>query len=129
MITRVVIGLATEMLLLEEVRRALRERGAAWTEEACTEAERATCFARADPAPGLAARLAAKRATAQALGEPDLDLREIEIVPNASGRPFLALHGSAKSAADRLGAAAFHVTLTHAEHHALAVVLLEGSDP
>ena len=124
-----VIGLGLELLRLDGVRRSLAERGTAWIEATWTEDERATCYSRVDPAPGLAARLAAKIAALSALGEPAGDHLEIEIVRQPSGKPDLVLRGRARDAADRLGVSAVHVTLTHAETHVVAFVLLEGSKP
>jgi holo-[acyl-carrier protein] synthase len=125
----VVIGLGLELLQLDGVRRSLDERGTTWAEATWTEGERASCYSRVDPAPGLSARLAAKIAALSALGEPAGSLLEIEIVRQPSGKPDLVLHGRAREAADRLGVSAVHVTLTHAETHVVAFVLLEGSPP
>jgi holo-[acyl-carrier protein] synthase len=128
MIRKVIIGLATELVRLDDVRRALAERGDAWVRSAYTAGEIATCMPRTDPAPGLAARLAAKTAALSALPGADASaLGEVEVVSLPSGRPTLALHGSALEASRALGVATIHVSLTHAEGSALAVVVMEGA--
>jgi holo-[acyl-carrier protein] synthase len=123
----VVVGLAIELVRLDDIRRDLAERGVAWRDSVFTDGEREAVLARVDAAPGLAARLAAKSAALSALGRPDgAQLADVEVVREASGAPRLALHGIAREAADRLGARTAHVTLSHSNAHALAVVLLES---
>lgn len=122
-----VLGLGLELLRLDDVRRILAESGRGFAESTWTDAERAHCEARAEPVPGLAARLAAKRAAIEALGRPaDVALVQVEVVAEPSGRPSLRLSGRAREVAESLGVRSLHVTLTHAETHAMAWVLLEG---
>lgn len=125
-----VVGLAIELVRLEDLRRDLAEGGVAWRDAVFTHQEQRDCLDRADVAPGLAARLAAKEAALCALGTPEgASLADVEIEREPSGRPRLVLHGSAREAASRLGATDLHVTLTHSVAHALAVVLMENASP
>jgi len=93
---------------------------------------RETQYAASRPAPPrhYAARLAAKEAAFKALAGNDLARgiawREIEVVPADDGRPTLRLHGKAAKRAAELRAVRFWVTLTHADHSAVAVVILES---
>jgi len=77
----------------------------------------------------LAARFAAKEAFVKAwsgsrYGQPPLmasvDLREIEVVGDGYGRPGIVLHGAA---ADAVGDAEIHVSLSHDGSVAIAMVL------
>ncbi|MBD3163219.1 MAG: holo-ACP synthase [Candidatus Eisenbacteria bacterium] len=76
----------------------------------------------------LAARFAVKEATFKALGTGwaagvrwvDVETRNLE-----SGQPVLHLHGAARERAERLGAARYHVSITHTAGQAAAVVVLE----
>ena len=125
-----VVGLAIELVRLDDIRRDLAQRGIAWRDTVFTATERETLFERSDAAPGFAARLAAKVATLTALGKPaGAQLSDVEIVREPSGAPSLRLHGLARAAADRLGARSTQVTLTHSQAHAMAVVLLESESP
>ena len=122
-----VVGLAIELVRLDDIRRDLAERGVAWRDAVFTEGERRAVLDRADASPGLAARLAAKTAALNALGRPEgAQLSDVEVTREASGAPRLNLLGPARDAADRLGARTAHVTLTHSHAHAMAVVLLES---
>ena len=124
----VVVGLAIELVRLDDLRRDLADGGVAWRDAVFTRGEQRDCEGRADEAPGLAARLAAKTAALQALRSPSgASLADVEIEREASGRPRLVLHGRARNAADDLGATNLHVSLTHSLAHALAVVLVENS--
>ena len=87
-----------------------------------TPAERALCQ---DRATSLAARFAAKEATAKVLGTGlgDVAWREIEILANERGRPILILHGAAATRAAALGLRHWSVSLTHLTGLALALVV------
>jgi holo-[acyl-carrier protein] synthase len=73
----------------------------------------------------LAARFAAKEATIKALGlvEEASPWREIEVRRAASGACAIALHGSIRDAAHRLGAGAFSLSVSHEGDYATAVVI------
>ncbi len=129
-LSTVVVGLAIELVRLDDIRRDLAQRGIAWRDAVFTAAELGALMERSDAMPGFAARLAAKAATLTALGRPEgAQLSDVEVVRESSGAPCLKLHGAARDAADRLGARSTHVTLTHSQAHALAVVLLESESP
>ncbi|NYG56910.1 holo-ACP synthase [Nocardioides perillae] len=75
----------------------------------------------------LAARFAAKEAVAKALGGPaGLGWHDAEVVSEESGRPRLELRGTVRAAADALGVAHVHVSLSHDAGIASAVVVLES---
>jgi len=91
-----------------------------------TAAERTYCDARQDRAGRYAARFAAKEAAVKALGAPPgLSWADVE-VERGEGAPALRLHGEARAAADRLGVARVHLTLTHDAGIAAAAVILES---
>jgi holo-[acyl-carrier protein] synthase len=72
----------------------------------------------------LAARFAAKEAAVKALGLSSFGLREIEVV--AGEPPTLRLHGRAAEAA-RERDLALHVSLTHSQEMAAAVVVADAA--
>jgi holo-[acyl-carrier protein] synthase len=79
------------------------------------------------PAASLAARFAAKEALAKALGGPsNLAWHDAEVVSESSGRPVFVLRGTVASAADELGTAHVHLSLSHDAGIASAVVVLES---
>jgi len=90
-----------------------------------TDAELAYARSKRDPERRLAARLAAKLAGRQALGE-DVPLRDLEVTPARGGPPGLRLSGRAAARARALGVERVLVSRTHGLTHAAAVVLLLG---
>jgi holo-[acyl-carrier protein] synthase len=75
--------------------------------------------------PALGARFAAKEAVAKALGTGigTVGWKEIEIINGPHKEPHLKLYGEAARVSDRLGVAAWSVSLTHTHEHAVAVAV------
>jgi holo-[acyl-carrier protein] synthase len=111
---------------VERFRRLLARRPQV-AERLFTDAERAFLSSRLDPVPGLAARFAAKEATMKALGTGLGGLRfcEVEVVGDSSGAPHLFVSGLARERAEALGVHNWHVSLTHTDLVAAAVVVAD----
>lgn len=79
----------------------------------------------------LAARWAAKEAVSKALGSgwEGICWTDIEIVRLAGGRPTVALHGQARTAAARLGLTQWAISLSHSDAYAVAFVIAAGTKP
>ena len=107
--------------------RAVIGRRPAILDRCFTPAERSHCARRSDPTPGLAARFAAKEAAMKALGVGigAVAFTELEVATASSGAPSLVVHGRAEVLARSLGVRALHVTLTHTDVLAGAVVVAE----
>ena len=77
----------------------------------------------------LAVRFAAKEAFGKALGTglAGIELKDIAVVNDKIGRPFLKLFGTALQALKEKGGADIHLSLTHEKTTAAAVVIIEGS--
>jgi holo-[acyl-carrier protein] synthase len=125
----VIIGIGIDLVDVARARRLLEAKGERALARLCTEGEAA--YVRAHPlgAPSFAARLAAKEAAYKALaGSEDargIGWRDIEVERAEDGKPSLRLHGLAKQRAEALGVARMHVSLTHTDTSAGAVVILE----
>ncbi len=76
----------------------------------------------------LAARFAAKEAFGKALGTglAGIVLKDIMVVNHHNGRPEMALFGTAQAALGRSGADRIHVSLTHEQDNAVAMIVLES---
>lgn len=91
-----------------------------------TDSERRYCLGRRNPAPHLAGRYAAKQAASMALSLENRDhLSEIEVLREPGHAPTIGLHGEAARAADRVGAARIHLSLSHSGDYAVALVVME----
>ena len=78
----------------------------------------------------LAARFAAKEAVVKALGHGfgGWPPQDVEVGKRALGLPYIILHGEAKAFAEKLGVSHLHVSLSHSEQYATAVVVAEAQD-
>jgi len=124
----VIVGIGLDVVSIARLAALLARHGQRAEHRLFSATERADCGRRAHPAQHFAARFAAKEATIKALGGPTgLRWQDMEIHSDPSGRPRLILSGGAAVAAQRQGAVGSHVTLTHAEDVAAAVVILEGA--
>jgi holo-[acyl-carrier protein] synthase len=89
-------------------------------------------YIRSKPLPGqhAAVRLAAKEATFKALAGNELarkiSWRDVEVVSDAHGIPSIRLHGAAEARAKELGVTRIHVSLSHTQGMAGAVVVLSA---
>ena len=100
------------------------KRRPGFEERVFTLRERSTCGG----APGrLAARFAAKEATMKALGVGlgAFGFHDVEVEREASGRPVLRVVGRAAALASAAGVSRWHVSLTHTDLVAEAVVVAE----
>lgn len=77
----------------------------------------------------LAARFAAKEAFGKALGSGlrHFSLREVAVLNDSNGKPFMVLTGSAEAAFTEFGGKRIAVSLSHEKDNALAVVIIEGA--
>lgn len=91
--------------------------------------ELATALSRGSGATlSLAARFAAKEAFGKAIGTGlrGITLKNILVLNNHNGKPCIHLFGNAKAAFERSGGDLIHLSLTHEQDNALAMVIVEG---
>lgn len=122
-------GLGSDLIAVARVRAVYRRHGDRFLERVFTAEETAYCRAARDPGERLAARWAGKEACMKALGTGSAEgvrFRDIGIVHDDAGAPRLVLDGGAARRAQTLAVRAHHLSLSHADGMALAVVILEG---
>ncbi|OJT02257.1 Fatty acid synthase subunit alpha [Trametes pubescens] len=89
-----------------------------------TEAEIAYCRSQPSPPSSFAARWVGKEAVFKSLGVASKGaaaaMKDIEILPDSTGAPTVALHGDAKAAADAKGVKKVHLSLSHSDTTAIA---------
>jgi holo-[acyl-carrier protein] synthase len=122
-----VVGVGVDAVDLDRFRRVLGRR-AHLADRLFTAGERAYAAAASDPVPRLSTRFAAKEATMKALGVGlgAFAFAEVEVVRSGLGAPWLVLHGSALERAGAAGVWRWHLSLTHTERVAMALVVAEG---
>ena len=113
-----------DLIEIARVRRAL-ERYPSFRERCFTDAERAYCDSRPNPAQHYAARFAGKEAVGKALGfgvARAFAWRDVEL----SGRPKpgVRLSGRVRAWAEQLGAGAIDLSMSHSRDIATAVCVV-----
>jgi holo-[acyl-carrier protein] synthase len=125
-----VVGVGIDAVDIDRFRRVLGRR-AHLAARVFTDGERAYARAAADPVPRMSTRFAAKEATMKALGVGlgAFPFADVEVVRIDLDAPTVVLHGSARALADGAGVVRWHLSLSHTEQVAMAVVVAEGVAP
>jgi holo-[acyl-carrier protein] synthase len=118
------VRVGCDVLAVQDVQDSLAAFGDRYLRKVFTAGEIDDCRGR-NRAHGLAARFAAKEAVIKAFAEPDLPfpLREIEVTRDGP-LPQLRLSGSLAERAERQGWLSSSLSLSHADCHAMAVVVV-----
>ncbi|HSR69714.1 MAG TPA: holo-ACP synthase [Acidobacteriota bacterium] len=125
-----IIGIGVDIVEVERMRKAMAN-SAPLREKVFTENEIRYCGERKTQNQNFAGRFAAKEAVLKALGtgwSVGIRWTDVETLPDDRGKPQIVLHGKAKEIYQASGANSAHVTITHSEHNAVAVVILERRD-
>ena len=112
-----------DLIEIARVRRAMGKYPS-FTERCFTEAERAYCDSRPNPAQHYAARFAGKEAVGKALGfgvARSFAWREVEIAGRP--KPTVRLHGRLEQQAARLGVGEVDLSMTHSKELAAAIAI------
>jgi holo-[acyl-carrier protein] synthase len=114
-----------DLIEIARIRAALERPG--FRERVFTEAERAYCDSKPNPAQHYAGRFAAKEAVGKALGiGVHFTWREIEIAGRP--KPGVRLSGRTARAAERLAAGRIELSMTHSRELAAAIAVLEAGE-
>ena len=113
-----------DLIEIERIRRAL-DRYPGFRERCFTEAERAYCESRRNPAESYAGRFAGKEAVGKALGlgvARAFAWKDIEIAGRP--KPSVRLSGRVQAWAERVGAGRIDLSMTHSRELAAAVCVV-----
>ncbi len=125
-----ILGVGVDAVDIARIERMHENHGDHMLERLFTPAELAFLSKKAFPAQHIAVRLAAKEAAYKALSGNDdaraIGWREIEVLSRSDGAPELRLHGRALARFTELQASKTHVSLSHSQATAVAVVIIES---
>ncbi|MDQ2867819.1 MAG: holo-ACP synthase [Verrucomicrobiota bacterium] len=124
-----VLGVGVDMAEVSRIEHSLERFGERFLKRVFTQGEIAYCQSMKFPARHLAARFAAKEALSKAFGTgigKAMGWRDIDVQKRASGEPFIVLTGGAETLGRERGLKSVWVSLTHTEHHAVAMITLES---
>jgi holo-[acyl-carrier protein] synthase len=116
------LRVGVDMMDVARIADAMERYGDRFYSRFFTENERIACEGQPHR---LAARFAAKEATAKALGTGIGDVKwvEIEVDCDERKRPILRLHGAAAKLAAEMGLTTWEVSLSHTKDQAIAFVV------
>ena len=125
-----IFGVGTDLASISRVREAVSRYGDRFLDRVFTPAEVSYARAKAHPEESLAARFAAKEACFKAIGTgwptEGVSFRDVEVVRSDGEPPRLVLAGRLAELAGERGVRRFHLSLSHAGDHAIAMVVAEG---
>jgi holo-[acyl-carrier protein] synthase len=124
-----VLGIGVDLVENARIEHSLGRFGDRFLQRVFTPGEIAYSQSMKFPARHLAARFAAKEAVSKAFGTgigKAMGWKDIDVGRKASGEPFVTLEGGAKKLAEERKVSKVLITLSHTEHHAMAVIVIEG---
>jgi holo-[acyl-carrier protein] synthase len=124
-----VLGVGVDLVETARIQHSLDRFGARFLHRIFTAGEIKYCQSMKFPARHFAARFAAKEAVSKAFGTGIgrvMGWKDIDVHRKASGEPFVVLKGGAKKIADERVITAVWITLSHTEHHAMAMIVIES---
>jgi holo-[acyl-carrier protein] synthase len=117
----VIIGIGADLCSVERLSGSL-QRTPALAARLFTDKERSL------KDESLAARFAAKEAFAKAVGNPKLlSWLEVEVETDQLGKPSLVVSGKSAGALSSMGVLSTHLSISHDNGFAIAMVVLEGN--
>ena len=124
-----VLGIGVDLVECARIEHSLERFGDRFLNRVFTAGEIEYSKSMKYPVRHLAARFAAKEAILKAFGTgigKAMGWRNIDVRKKPSGEPFLLLTGGAEELAKQRGVKNALITLSHTDHHAMAVIVLES---
>jgi holo-[acyl-carrier protein] synthase len=123
-----IIGTGVDIVEIARLRKAVERLKDRFIQRVFTTDEQQFCNQHRDPAPYYAARFAAKEAVFKALGTgwaKGVTWQDVEVFRQQQEAPTLILHGEAQRLSRLMGATKVHLSLSHSEQSAIAMVIME----
>jgi holo-[acyl-carrier protein] synthase len=123
-----VLGVGVDIIETQRIEHSLDRFGERFLHRVFTDGEIAYCQSMKYPARHFAARFAAKEAVSKAFGTgigKSMGWRDIDVRKKPSGEPFVVLEGGAKTLAADRNVRGVWISLSHTNHHAVAMIALE----
>ena len=121
-------GIGTDIVEIARIADLLEKHGDIFKKKIFTSNEIEDGVKRKNRPNFFAGRWAAKEAFSKAIGTgfgADCSWLDIEIVSNDLGKPEITLKGKAAETAEKLGVSSIHLSISHEESYACAMVVAE----
>jgi holo-[acyl-carrier protein] synthase len=124
-----VIGIGVDLVECARIQHSIDRFGDRFLHRVFTDGEIEYSMSMKFPARHLAARIAGKEAVSKAFGTgigKAMGWRDIDVRKKSSGEPYLVFGGGAEKLAKERKVTGAWITLSHTEHHAMAMIVLEA---
>ncbi len=121
-----IIAQGIDLVECRRIREVWQRHGDRLTDRVLTAAELEYVRRHRDAVPRLAGRFAAKEAVLKVLGtgwRGRIAWRDLEILNDGDGRPYLRLTGECERVAEQLGITDILISITHTENYAAATAI------
>src|SRR5438477_3745156 len=125
-----VLGIGVDLVECARIQRSIDRFGDRFLHRVFTDGEIEYSMSMKYPARHLAARFAAKEAVSKAFGTgigKAMGWKDIDVRRKESGEPYVVLEGGAKKLAEERKVSKVSISLSHTEHHAMAVIVVESA--
>src|SRR3954466_6691065 len=126
-----ILGIGIDLVDCDRIENSIERFGDRFLRRVFTEGEIAYAQSMKFPARHLAARFAAKEALSKAFGTgigKAMGWKDIDVRRKESGEPYVILEGGAKQLAEERKVSKISISLSHTEHYAMAVIVMEGEE-
>src|SRR5690349_19436969 len=124
-----ILGTGIDIIEVARIEASHQKFGERFLQRILRPAEIAYCLSHKRSAPFLAVRFAAKEAISKAFGTGigrQLGWQDMEVGRKESGEPYVILHDGGQQLLAERGGRIVHLSLSHTEHYATAVAILES---
>ena len=117
-----ILGIGNDMIEIERVEKACEKQ--AFLARCYTENEIELCQGKTSM---LAGNFAVKESVAKSFGTGfrEFETRDIEVLRDELGKPYVKLYGGARRLFEEMEATAIHVSITNTKDYAVAMAVLE----
>ena len=123
-----IIGTGVDLVEIMRFRKVIERLKDRFIHRVFTAGEQQFCNEHRDPVPHYAVRFAAKEALFKALGTgwaKGVTWLDVEVRRERQDAPMMSLHGEAQRLSEAMGAHKAHISLSHSDNWAIAMVILE----
>ncbi|MBT3313075.1 MAG: holo-ACP synthase [Anaerolineae bacterium] len=120
-----IIGIGVDLVSIEKIAESIKSE--AFRRKVFTSAEIESCESIANATERYAGKFAAKEAFMKAIGKgirQEVWFTQIEVLNHGTGAPYIQVSGEAEKTSLLLGVEKMHISISHAEGMAVAMIVL-----
>jgi len=125
-----IVGIGIDIVQIIRIKRLIGRWGSKFTKRVFSLNEITYSGTHLKSEQHFAANFAVKESFAKALGtgfKGELRIRDIEVLRDQAGKPYVNLSGKAKEKIEKLGINRIHTSISHDGEYSIAFVILEKS--